>query len=389
MTHVLVLVNIKNTLFLTDLVKLYNSEEMDPDLCPVSLQNKVQFDIRYYFCRRGGENIHEMTKDTFQLVFDAELQMPYVKKVIDEETKNRKETDKEVVTGFMPQIIDPYTGHPHKLCPVRSFENYIACLNPKTNHLWQQPQKFRPPLSKTIWYKSQPVGHNPLDTFMSHLAKECNLSQHYTNHCIRVTGTSNLMRRFTPKQVMSVTGHQSLQILAIYQRVRSEEKLTMGMSLMFSLFKPDEVAGVRKYIADQLQREEEAKKNENVVALPPPPPVQLPAATPHPEPHAMDPTNNNILSLESALVPYQQNKNETKSEIPEIDDIDWMEFLADNNDDQMLARAATEVENKLALPQNTTNTSNTTIMNKTIPQTTFTNCKFGNIGTLNIHIHKH
>lgn len=121
-----------------DLVALYNSEELDPDLSPQSLQNKVQFDIRYYFCRRGGENIHDMTQDTFEVQYDVDSSMAFVKKVRDEETKNHKETNEVIVTGFMPQIIDPETGRPHRLCPVRSFENYIGHLNSKTNHLWQQ-----------------------------------------------------------------------------------------------------------------------------------------------------------------------------------------------------------------------------------------------------------
>ena len=32
---------------------------------PQGLQDKVQFDIRFYFCRRGLENLHDFTKDTF------------------------------------------------------------------------------------------------------------------------------------------------------------------------------------------------------------------------------------------------------------------------------------------------------------------------------------
>lgn len=42
-----------------DLRQLYNSQLMDPDFSPISLQNKVQFDLRFYFCRRGNENIYD------------------------------------------------------------------------------------------------------------------------------------------------------------------------------------------------------------------------------------------------------------------------------------------------------------------------------------------
>ncbi len=42
--------------------KLYNRREMDPDNHPQSLQNKVQFDIRFFMCRRRNENLYTMTK---------------------------------------------------------------------------------------------------------------------------------------------------------------------------------------------------------------------------------------------------------------------------------------------------------------------------------------
>ena len=75
----------------------------------------VQWDIRFYFARHGGEGIKYMTKVTFTLKKDPETGFSYVTKVIDEETKNYKETDQDVVTGFMPEIPDC------EMCPVQSF----------------------------------------------------------------------------------------------------------------------------------------------------------------------------------------------------------------------------------------------------------------------------
>ena len=80
-------------IFLTDLRLIYNSEHLDPERSPSHLQRKVMFDIRYYMCRRGGENIKDMTKETFQLCFDNETKISYVKKVLDEMTKNHQECD--------------------------------------------------------------------------------------------------------------------------------------------------------------------------------------------------------------------------------------------------------------------------------------------------------
>ena len=77
---------------------------------------------------RGTENMENITKNTFKLEYDEESRITYLRKVEDEITKNHQETDSEVITGFMPQIIDIQTGLPHKLCLIRSYENYIGQL---------------------------------------------------------------------------------------------------------------------------------------------------------------------------------------------------------------------------------------------------------------------
>ena len=43
-----------------------NFHILDPEAGPTELQNKVQFDIHYYFARRGREHIYEMTKNTLK-----------------------------------------------------------------------------------------------------------------------------------------------------------------------------------------------------------------------------------------------------------------------------------------------------------------------------------
>lgn len=379
---------------------------MDPDQGNREIQRKVQFDIRYYFCRRGGENIHDMTIDSFELVYDHETQITYVKKAKDEMTKNHKENDSVFVTGFMPQMLDT-DGRPHKMCPVRSYENYIHKLNPANKSLWQTPIDRLKNLDKPVWYKNETMGHNPLDTFMSKLGKMCNLSQHYTNHCIRVTGATNLFRgNFNAKQIMAVTGHKSIESLAVYQRVRSDEKLCMGMCLTFSLLRPTEANRIKAQIAEEEKRKQllEANKNqepnvipaalkaiENVPIPPLNPNVAVPAlqdAVPQPpkgpEAHALDPSNN-VLPLDSALVPYNPQND--------VVDIDFMDFVADNEDDEALFNLAADVERQLQQqPPATSATNNNTMMQKStsnaLTMPTFQGCSFGNIGTLNIHIHK-
>ena len=48
------------------------------ELGPRELQNKVQFYIRYYFARRGGENMYQMTETTFKIVPDCDTDITYI-----------------------------------------------------------------------------------------------------------------------------------------------------------------------------------------------------------------------------------------------------------------------------------------------------------------------
>ena len=119
----------------SDREKLYSSELMNPTT-PTGLSNKVQFDIRLYFSRRGSENMVSITKHTFCIKTDPDTRMQYVCKREDELTKNHHENDNELISGFMPEAPG------HNLCPVSSFKKLIDKLNPRCDRLWQKPRQI-------------------------------------------------------------------------------------------------------------------------------------------------------------------------------------------------------------------------------------------------------
>ena len=155
--------------FLIDLFQMYNSQFLDPERNIRTLQAKVMFDIRFYFARRGGENIERMTKNTFELKSHPETGIKYIEKVIDEETKNHKEVDGQIVTGYMPEM-----PNQHKLCSVQSFLTYIYSLTKDSNELWQTSQftEFPEDPRVCVFYRPNNVGHNTHEHFIGRLAKK-------------------------------------------------------------------------------------------------------------------------------------------------------------------------------------------------------------------------
>ena len=67
---------------------------------PSGLQNRVWFSIMYYLGRRGQENLHDMTKNTYQVAKDPSG-LEYVFQSQDELDKNHRADDNEGKQGKM------------------------------------------------------------------------------------------------------------------------------------------------------------------------------------------------------------------------------------------------------------------------------------------------
>ena len=206
----------------TDRQKLYTSVFFNTDT-PWGLFNKVQYDIRYYFCRRGAENMHSMTKLSFVVNKDPETGRQFITKR-DELNKNHRWNDAAAHGGFMPETFTPD-------CPVESFKKYLSKLDTDQDRFWCYPKDSFLPEAE-CWFTKKPVGINTLKQFLPRLSTKCGLSKVYTNHSLRSTAATLLhQENFAPAAMQSVTGHKSLSSLAIYQHTSKQQKLEMADSL--------------------------------------------------------------------------------------------------------------------------------------------------------------
>ena len=188
---------------------------------PKNLQQFVWFNIMFYLIRRGRENLRLLTKQSFAIKTDATARK-FVYQSADELDKNHRgndNADDSTGEGRMYEQDGPF-------CPVKAFELYLAKLNPELSCLWQKP-KAKEHFKETdeVWYCKVPVGKNILGTLMTRISKELELSQTYTNHCIRTTAVSLLDEcNFEARHIMRVSGHKSESSIRSYSRRLSEVK---------------------------------------------------------------------------------------------------------------------------------------------------------------------
>ena len=281
-----------------------------------------------------------MKKSDFKVEFDQKQEIWYVIKTTDELTKNHKEIG-NIVSGLMPENRDDH------LCPVRSFRMYLEHLNLENDFLWQTPLQSINFLNPNVWFSKQHQGKNTLGKFMTQVSLNCKLSKMYTNHSICVTGITVLTRLdFTPSEIMSVSGHKSVQSLSNYQRTQPKQKLTMGKALYQSMTRKEEEIDARRQGTLPATTEQRAIQYDHK--------KQFSA-------NAHKPLETKNVVPSNAIVPFQPN---FKDEVPDFDLVSLLDDIEHSQN--------TRKNNSVAV------TSNNNMVNNT-PSTMFSNCKFENV----------
>ncbi|XP_052679231.1 uncharacterized protein LOC128160024 [Crassostrea angulata] len=217
-----------------DLNKLFNSETIVFNVnTPCGLQSKVWFDLMFYLCRRGRENLRKMTKETFGIETDA-IGREYVFQAIDEADKNHGSNAAPNETiGEGRMYAQPQLG---SMCPVNSFKKYLSKLHKKLDALWQRPLEAFSEES-TTWFCRSPLGKNTLASLMSEISKKAKLSRIYTNHSIRATAITAMDEAgIEARHIMRASGHKNESSIRSYAcRLNEPKKRQMSDCLSSAL----------------------------------------------------------------------------------------------------------------------------------------------------------
>ncbi|XP_062577122.1 uncharacterized protein LOC134238991 [Saccostrea cucullata] len=235
-----------------DLKKLYDSESIVFNVnTPCGLQNKVWFDLMFYLCRRGRENLRKMTKKTFGIDTDA-TGREFVYQAIDEADKNHgsNATPDETI-GEARMYAQPQSGD---MCPVITFKKYLSKLHKKLEALWQRPLEAFSEENET-WYCRSPVGKNTLACLMSEISKKANLSRLYTNHSIRATVITAMDDAgIEARHIMRASGHKNESSIRSYAcRLNENKKREMSDCLSSALG----TVTCNKYLATESRSDQE------------------------------------------------------------------------------------------------------------------------------------
>lgn len=125
---------------------------------PSGLLRKVFFEIIFFICRRGRENLRALTTDHFAVVEDKTGK--FVCQEIDELIKNKGENDSSSKTDGGRMYA---TGNVN--CSVTSFEKYLSHRNPQCTTFFQRPKRHVRS-GEDVWYRTLmlPLESTPLAT---------------------------------------------------------------------------------------------------------------------------------------------------------------------------------------------------------------------------------
>lgn len=184
---------------------------------PLSLLRNVWFNVVLFWCRRGREGQRELKPTSFRFCTD-EKGKHYATMAHDEKTKNYQgglqDKGSNEKTARMYETESETDGY-------TALKLYLSKLNPKCQALFQFPRRDWTEANVTdkCWYENRPLGVNSLGTMMKEISKNANLSQAYTNHCVRASAITLWSDAgLEDRQICHISGHRNPANLRHYHR---------------------------------------------------------------------------------------------------------------------------------------------------------------------------
>ena len=143
-------------------------------------------------------------------------------------------------------------GLKHRKVQNKSVKIYANSENPRrcVVQLFKKYMSFRPsdapsdvfylqPIEKpngNTWYRNRPLGHNPLSQTVKKLVDKIGVNGFFTNHSLRRTCATRLYNKgIDEQQIMSVTGHRSVDGVRVYKQISCEQQQHMSKVIQPSM----------------------------------------------------------------------------------------------------------------------------------------------------------
>ena len=170
-------------------IKEYFGSE-DTVLNPRKLQQAVCFAIAFNTGCRGREIYRQLKSDCLVFSEDDQGQVYFtIEQSVVEKNHNGGPCPDQQWTNST-RIYDCELGQ-HRLVDIMKL--YISKLNGNCQWLFQQC-RFRVSPTDDTWFKNEPLGVNTLGQLMKTISQAAGLSKLYTNHCVRATTITVLLK---------------------------------------------------------------------------------------------------------------------------------------------------------------------------------------------------
>lgn len=174
---------------------LYTMRRYFDRTTPEKLQQEIFYNIVSHFGLRGREWLRNDIKKSNIMINIDSAENEYVDIIFPNKQKN---VTPESCENNKQSLMYATPDNPEQ-CPVVAMKAYLTKLPNDTDIFFLKP-KLHPKRDETCWFYSKcPIGKNKLADMMSIISERANLSQRYTNHCIRATVvTTLLIKDFLP-----------------------------------------------------------------------------------------------------------------------------------------------------------------------------------------------